>query len=185
MVPQLLTNPPISVIVVGWVRMNSGPTNWWLRIATPLDPNTLNRVAGVAAPRASSSERVDVPTTSAVRPRPRLAVSLGPAVSWQAEATRAVRPRITNVLIVTSARFELPCLSPPTVAFRSLPVAPQSSRQLNSGTWASSRCQVRPKRGHDSYPAAEEPHRTRPESLHKSGTNDWQATALSLGPIRQ
>src|SRR5438034_692636 len=97
---QLFTNPPISVIVVGWVRMNSGPTNWKLRIDDPPDPNALNCVAGVAAPKASSSERVDVPTTSAVSPRPRLAVSLVPAASLQAAATRAVRPRITNVLIV-------------------------------------------------------------------------------------
>src|SRR5688572_33260391 len=98
MSPQLLTNPPISVIVVGWVRTNSGPTNWELIRVSPPAPNTLNFVAGVAAPNASSSERVDGPTTSAVELRSRSAVSPGPVGSWQAAASRAVRPRTTDVL---------------------------------------------------------------------------------------
>src|SRR4051812_24696435 len=128
MSPQLLTNPPISVIVVGWVRMNSGPTNWELLIVVPADPNTLNCVAGVAAPNASTSESVDVPTTPAVRPGPRSAVSLGAVASWQAAAIRAVRPSITDVLIVPSVRFELPCLS----VFEAVPQWHPGVKQMSS-----------------------------------------------------
>src|SRR5439155_9412211 len=100
-VPELLRNPPISVIVVGWVRMNAGPTNWELRTDIPPDPDTLNCVVGVAAPKASSIETVGVPKMrSALSPRPRLEVSFGPAASLHAPATRVARPKITNGLIV-------------------------------------------------------------------------------------
>src|ERR1044071_8993749 len=100
MCSQLLRNAPISVIVVGWVRTNSGPTSWELKIACPPDPNTLNRTVGVAAPRASTSARGVVPAMSAVSPRPRLAALVGPVVSWQAAAPKAVRHRITDGLMV-------------------------------------------------------------------------------------
>src|SRR4051812_27381847 len=102
MLPQLLRNPPISVIVVGCVRLNSGPTNWELLTVHPDDPNTLNFVAGVAAPNASTSERVDAPTVLAAIAGSGLAVSPGWTGSWQAATARALRPRITNVLIVAS-----------------------------------------------------------------------------------
>src|SRR5688572_12889834 len=75
---QLLTNAPISVMVVGCERVNFGPTNCVGRMLVPLDPDVLNCVDGVAAVNESSIEMVAVfpGTTVAKINRPATSIAM-------------------------------------------------------------------------------------------------------------